>query len=217
MLVGGATTGIAGVIIRWNFFQPYVENGQWDEFLAGFAWMILLGFTMSVIAQAGFFAYLTLHQVGLNVFKTLTLWNWVQMLLIFIALLDIVLFRFIPEAETTKDWLFYIGLLVLLIFSSIATAIQKTKLTGKKHVLIPALFFMIVVTTLEWTIALMGRDKNIDTWVALILFPLLAVNAYQLLVLPKYNAQSEEDRKRLEERRKARKEMAMQQISKKNV
>ena len=56
MLVGGATTGIAGVIIRWNFFQPYVENGQWDEFLAGFAWMILLGFTMSVIAQAGFFA-----------------------------------------------------------------------------------------------------------------------------------------------------------------
>jgi len=63
---------------------------------------------------------------------------------------------------------------------------------------------MIVITSLEWIIALMGRQGNIDTYVALLLFPLLAVNAYQLLALPKYNEKSEEDRKKLEERRKAR-------------
>lgn len=64
---------------------------------------------------------------------------------------------------------------------------------------------MIVITSLEWIIALMGRQENIDTYVALLLFPLVAVNAYQLLALPKYNAKSDEDRKKLEERRKMRK------------
>lgn len=208
MLVGGLVNGVFSLFIRWEFFQPYVTNGQWGEFFAGFLWMVFLGFTMSVIAQAGFFAYLTLHQVGVNIFKTLTLWNWVQILLIAVTLFDIVFFRFAPSAETTQDWLFYIGLLVVLVFGSVATAIQKVKLTGKKHVLVSALFFMIVITTLEWTIALMGRDANIDEYVALLLFPLLAVNAYQLLVLPKYNEKSEIDRQKLEARRKARHEQA---------
>ena len=63
---------------------------------------------------------------------------------------------------------------------------------------------MIVVTTLEWLPVLMVRENNIDSWVTLLLFPLLAVNAYQLLKLPKYNEKSEVDRIRLEERRRAR-------------
>lgn len=208
MLIGGAVTAITSLFIRWSFFQPYISSGQWGEFFAAFAWMILLGFTMSVIAQAGFFAYLTLHQVGVNVFRTLTLWNWVQMLLIVVVIIDLLVFRFAPEAESAKDWIFYIFLLLVLVGSAIWTAFKKVKLTGKKHVLISAIFFMIVITTLEWIIALMGRDSNIDTYVALLLFPLIAVNAFQLLVLPKYNAKSDEDRKKLEERRKVRKEAA---------
>lgn len=205
MLIGGVVTGIAGIFVRWNFFQPYLAAGELGEFFAAFGWMILLGCTMSVIAQAGFFAYLTLHQVGVGIFKTLTLWNWVQMLLVVILLVDLVIFRFAPGAEGAKDWLFYMGLLVFLVFAAIATAIKKVQLTGKKHVLVPAIFFMIVITSLEWIIALMGRQGNIDTYVALLLFPLIAVNAYQLLLLPKYNSKSDADRKRLEERRKERK------------
>ena len=210
MVIGGGVTAIASLFIRWDFFQPYITNGQWGEFIAAFAWMIMLGFTMSVIAQAGFFAYLTIHQVGVNVFRTLTLWNWVQVLIIVIVIADLIIFRFAPDAKTMSDWLLYIGLLIVLLGGSAATAMQKVKMTGKKHVFIPALFFMIVITTLEWIIALMGRDSNINTYIALLLFPLLAVNAYQLLVLPKYNAKSEEDRKKLEERRKVRKEHAVQ-------
>lgn len=205
MLIGGAVTGIAGIFIRWNFFQPYLAAGEIGEFLAAFGWMILLGCTMSVIAQAGFFAYLTLHQVGVGIFKTLTLWNWVQMLLTVILLVDLIIFRFAPGAENAKDWLFYIGLLIVLIFAAIATSIKKVQLTGKKHVLVSSMFFMIVITSLEWIIALMGRQGNIDTYVALLLFPLIAVNAYQLLALPKYNAKSDEDRKKLEKRRNERK------------
>ena len=204
MLIGGGVNAIASLFIRWNFYKPFLTNGEIGEFLAAFVWMIFLGMTMSVIAQAGFFAYLTLHQVGVNLFKSLTLWNWVQVLIIVIVLVDIIMFRFVPGAQSTQDWLIYGGLLVVLVGSAIATAVKKVKMTNKPHILIPTMFFMIVVTSLEWIIALMGRTENIDTYVSLLLFPLLAVNAYQILMLPKYNMQSEIDRKKLEERRKAR-------------
>ncbi len=210
MLIGGGVTAVASLFIRWDFFQPYLAAGEFVEFIAALAWMGLLGFTMSVIAQAGFFAYLTLHQIGVGVFKTLTLWNWVQMLLIVVVLVDLVIFRFAPEAKDFGDWAFYIGLLLFLVGAAIATAIKKVQMTGKKHVLISSIFFMVVITSLEWIIALMGRQDNINVYVALLLFPLVAVNAYQLLMLPKYNEKSEQDRKKLEERRKARKQAAQQ-------
>lgn len=204
LVIGGGVNAIAALFIRWDFFIPYLKQGEFGEFLAAFVWMIVLGFTMSMIAQAGFFAYLTLHQVGVNLFRTLTLWNWVQVVLILVVLVDIVIFRFAPGAQNAGDWVIYIGLLLFLVGAAIATAVKKVKLTSKPHVLIPTIFFMIVVTTLEWIIALMGRQDNIDTYVALLLFPLVAVNAFQILMLPKYNAQSEADRKKLEQRRKAR-------------
>ena len=204
MIIGGAVNAVASLIIRWDFYQPFLKNGEIGEFLAAFIWMMILGMTMSMIAQAGFFAYLTLHQVGVNIFKSLTLWNWVQILLILIVLVDIVVFRFIPNGNSLNNWLIYIGLLVVLIAAAVFTAIKKVKLTKKPHVFIPTIFFMIVITSLEWIIALMGRQDNILTYVGLLLFPLVAVNAYQILMLPKYNEQSEIDRKNLEARRKAR-------------
>lgn len=206
MLIGGVVTAFAGLIIRWSFFSDYLANGEIGEFLAAFVWMIFLGFTMSVIAQAGYFAYLTIHQIGVNIFRSLTLWNWVQIVLILVILVDLIMFRFEPNAKTSSDWVLYIGLLIFLIVAAVLTAMKKVQLTGKKHVLIPSIFFMIVITTLEWIIALMGKDKNIDTYVTLLLFPLVVVNAYQLLILPKYNQKSDEDKRRLEERRRARKE-----------
>ncbi|MER1959429.1 MAG: KinB-signaling pathway activation protein [Solibacillus sp.] len=208
VVIGGLVNAVASLIIRWDFYQPYLANGEIVEFLAAIIWNFVLGATMSVMAQAGFFAYLTLHQVGVNIFRSLTLWNWVQVVLIIIVLVDIVVFRFAPGAETAGDWVIYGILLIVLVGAAIFTAIKKVKMTQKPHVLISTMFFMVVVTSLEWIIALMGRQDNIDVYVALLLFPLLAVNAFQILMLPKYNAQSESDRKKLEERRKARKEAA---------
>ncbi|MCH7323623.1 KinB-signaling pathway activation protein [Solibacillus sp. MA9] len=206
LLIGGLVNAVASLIIRWDFYQPYLTNGEITEFLAAVIWNIILGFTMSVMAQAGFFAYLTLHQVGVNIFRSLTLWNWVQVVLILVVLVDIIVFRFAPGAETAVDWIIYGTLLVVLVGAAILTAIKKVKMTQKPHVFISTMFFMIVVTSLEWIIALVGRQDNIDVYVALLLFPLVAVNAFQILMLPKYNSQSEADRKKLEERRKVRKE-----------
>ena len=128
MLIGGGVTAVAGLFIRWDFLQPYLAAGEFGEFIAAFVWMILLGFTMSVIAQAGFFAYLTIHQIGVGIFKTLTLWNWVQLLLILIVLVDLVIFRFAPDANSAGDWLFYIGLFLFLVGAAITTGIKKVQM-----------------------------------------------------------------------------------------
>lgn len=206
LMIGGLTTGVLGLLIRWeDAFAPYIASGEFGEFTAVFLWMVAVGFTMSVVSQMGFFAYLTVHQFGVNIFKSLRLWNWVQLLIIAIVIFDLVVFRFMPSAETTNQLMLYLGLLVFLLVTGLIVANLKAKWTNKQA-FISALFFMIVVTTLEWLPVLMVRENNIDSWVALLLFPLLAVNAYQLLKLPKYNAKSEVDRIRLEERRKARSE-----------
>ena len=205
--IGGLVTAVAGLIVRWEFFSGYIQSGEVWQFAGALLWMVFLGFTMSVIAQMGFFAYLTIHQFGVNIFKTLTLWNWVQLLIIIVVLFDLIFFRFRLTAEDTERSLLYLFLLATLVIVAGVTAYLKAQWT-KKHTLISALFFMVVVTTLEWLPALMVREGNIDTWVTILLFPLLAVNAYQILALPKYNRMSDEDIAKLEERRAARRKKA---------
>lgn len=208
LLIGGAVTGVLSLFIRWeDAFAPYVASGEYLEFAASFLWFVFLGMTMSVLSQMGFFAYLTVHQFGVNIFRTLTLWNWVQLLIIALVIFDLIKFRFMPLAETQSQLLLYLGLLTVLLVTGLVVAYFKAKWT-KKHAFISALFFMIVITTLEWLPVLMVDEKDVDRYVTLLLFPLLAVNAYQLLKLPKYNAKSDADRLKLEERRKARAEAA---------
>lgn len=203
MLIGGVITGVAGLIVRLDFYSNLLSNGEYIEFIAAFLWMIFLGFTMSVVAQMGFFAYLTIHQFGINMFRTLTLWNWVQVVIIAFVIFDLIYFRFMKgDAAFTGLYVFW---MIVLLGAAVVTAILKVKWT-KPHTLIPALFFMIVVTTLEWLPALMVKTGNIEEWSTILLFPLVAVNSFQLLALPKYNRQSEEDTKNLEARRAARKE-----------
>lgn len=205
LLIGGLVTGIFGLVIRWDdAFAPFFQRGEWGEFLAAFIWMVIVGFTMSVVSQMGFFAYLTVHQFGVGIFRTLRLWNWVQILIIAIVIFDLIFFRFVSYAETTGQQVLYMGLLVVLLVTALVVAYLKAKWT-KKSAFVSALFFMIVVTTLEWLPALMVRSENIDSWITLLLFPLLAVNAFQLLMLPKYNAKSDVDRERLAQRKIARK------------
>jgi len=207
--IGGGITGILGLFIRWDAFQPYIAAGEYGEFIAAFVWMIFLGFTMSVVAQAGFFSYLTVHQFGVNIFRSLTLWNWVQILISAFVVFDLIFFRFKPAADTPGQFIMYLFLLIILIAVAFVTAHFKAKWT-KKSAYISTLFFMIAITTLEWLPALMVQKGNIDSWVTLLLFPLLAVNAFQILMLPKYNAKSEEDRKKLLARREERKKLQAQ-------
>lgn len=205
VLIGGSITGVLGLFIRWDdvFAVPFA-NGEWGEIIAGFIWLIIIGITMSLISQMGFFAYLTVHQFGMNMFRTLTLWNWVQLLIIAFVIFDLIAFRFVPNAETTGQTVLYGSLLAILLGVAFVTAYFKAKWT-RKSAFISALFFMIAITTLEWLPALMVQAGNADSWVTLLLFPLMAVNAFQLLMLPKYNEKSLEVRQKRKEMRTEKK------------
>ncbi|WP_050182368.1 KinB-signaling pathway activation protein [Domibacillus robiginosus] len=180
LLIGGAVTGILGFILRWDEFSPLFANGEWREILSVLTWLIGVGFTFSVISQMGFFAYLTIHQFGLGLFRSY--WGFIQVALIAVVLFDLVYFRFqaFSSGETISS---YLLLAAILLMVGLVTAYSKAK--GKnRSVFTAALFFMVVVTTLEWLPVLQANEKS---WLYLMLFTLLPCNAFQLLMLPKYN------------------------------
>ena len=196
LLVGGVTTAVLGFIVRWSEFQSYFTEFQIIDILSTTIWLLFMGFLFSVISQMGFFAYLTVHRFGLGIFKSVSLWNAVQVVLILFVLFDLVYLRYENFAEQGESVLPYIGLAALLLIISLIVAWFKAKQTNREA-FIPALFVMIVVTAIEWVPVLRVNEKS---WLLLMMFALLACNAYQLLILHKLNAESANERRKLASR-----------------
>lgn len=186
LLLGGTATGIIGFIVRWDEFKPYFLNFQVIDIIMSLFWLVGVGLIFSLLSQMGFFAYLTVHRFGLGIFKSVKLWNSVQVILILFVLFDLVYLRFTAFAKTGESIIPYIALAILVLTSGLGVAYIKAKQTNKEA-FIPALFFMVVVTTLEWVPVLRVNEKS---WVYLMLIPLLICNAYQLLILHKLNEKS---------------------------
>jgi len=200
LLIGGITTGISGFIVRWDEFEPFFIDFNLVEILAILFWLLGVGFIFSLLSQAGFFAYLTVHRFGLGVFKSSKLWNAVQLILIAVVLFDLVYLRYEVFAEENESLLPYIGLALIVLIAGLIVAYLKSKQTNKMA-FIPALFFMIVVTVIEWVPVL---RVNEESWVYLMVFPLLICNAYQLLMLPKLNERSLKERENIQKAPKSK-------------
>jgi len=194
LLIGGIATGITGFIVRWSEFKPFFVDFNLVEILAILFWLFGVGFIFSLLSQAGFFAYLTLHRFGLGIFKSHKLWNAAQMVLIAVVLFDLVYLRYNAFAEENESLFPYIGLAVMVFVAALGIAYLKAKQTNRTA-FIPALFFMIVISVIEWLPVLMVNEKS---WVYLMAFPLLVCNAYQLLMLPKLNEKSQQERKNVQ-------------------
>ena len=197
LVVGAVTTAVVGFIVRWSEFQHLLSDFNILEFLSILVWLMGVGLIFSILSQMGFFAYLTVHRFGLGIFKSL--WNPVQVLLIAFVLFDLVYLRFATFAENGESIMSYLGLAVIVLVAGLIVAFMKVKQTNKEA-FIPALFFMIVVTVVEWVPVLRVNEHS---WLYLMLFPLLVCNAYQLLVLHKLNQKSLQERKVLEEKAKS--------------
>ncbi|MFD5853990.1 KinB-signaling pathway activation protein [Cytobacillus pseudoceanisediminis] len=191
LLVGGLTTGVVGFIVRWDEFAPIFTDFDFLEILSVFFWLIGVGLIFSIISQMGFFAYLTVHRFGLGIFKGL--WNPIQIVLILFALFDLVYFRYKAFAGGEDSMLPYIGVAAFLLIVALVVAAIKAKQTNQ-HAFIPAVFFMVVVTAIEWVPVL---RVNEESWLYLMLFPLLVCNTYQLLTLHKLNEDSQKQRSNL--------------------
>ncbi|MBS4179613.1 KinB-signaling pathway activation protein [Lederbergia citrea] len=189
LILGGIITGILGFFIRWSEFQPYFADMKIGAILSTFVWLVGVGFIFAVVSQVGFFAYLFIHQFGLGVFRSISLWNAVQLILIIIVLFDLVYFRFQAFAGKEESLLPYIGLAVFILAAGLIVAFFKARMTNRTT-FVSALFFMVVVTILEWLPVLRPNDES---WIYLMIFPLIACNAYQILMLPKYNRLSAQE------------------------
>ncbi|WP_042353562.1 KinB-signaling pathway activation protein [Bacillus rubiinfantis] len=190
LLVGGMTTVVFGLFFRWHELQPFFAEFNIIDIVSAIIWLFAMGFLFSLISQLGFFAYLTIHRFGLGIFKSASLWNAVQIVLIIFALFDLVYLRYTKFAKPGVSIWPYIGPAILLIIIGLAVAWFKSKETNREA-FIPAVFFMTVVTLVEWMPALQINSKN---WLYLMLLALLACNAYQLLILHRLNAKSEQER-----------------------
>ncbi|MEB9904822.1 KinB signaling pathway activation protein KbaA [Bacillus anthracis] len=179
LFLGGISTVIIGFVLEWDKYAKFFQNFDGREILAVSFWLMGVGFIFSVISQMGFFAYLTIHRFGLGMFRSSSLWNIVQLFFIAFVLFDFVYLRSVLIANgevSLGNNILVAG--VLFMFGAIVAYI-KSKETNKKA-FVPALFFMVVVTILEWVPALRINDTD---WLYLMVIPLLLCNAYQLLIL----------------------------------
>jgi KinB signaling pathway activation protein len=179
LFLGGISTVFIGFVLEWDKYAKFFQNFDGKEILAISFWLMGVGFIFSVISQMGFFAYLTIHRFGLGMFRSSSLWNTVQLFFIAFVLFDFVYLRSVLIANgevSLGNNILVAGM--LFVFGAIVAYI-KSKETNKKA-FVPALFFMVVVTILEWVPALRINDTD---WLYLMVIPLLLCNSYQLLVL----------------------------------
>ncbi|WP_411954479.1 KinB-signaling pathway activation protein [Alkalibacillus sp. S2W] len=176
LVIGAVTTVVTSFIVSTHVYAPFLDPFNAWELLGVILWYSGYGLVYSVIAQMGFFAYLTLHQFGKGFFGYF--WKHAQVILILFTLFELVYLRYHQDAGPEGLWPYFIAPVLLSVF---AYAIAKIK-ARETHprAFLPALFFMIVVTTIEWIPTLRTGDPE---WLVLMVVPLLACNTYQLLKL----------------------------------
>jgi KinB signaling pathway activation protein len=181
LIIGGITTGITGFAVRWSEYKRLFLEMNLGEIFAVLLWLIGVGFIFSIISQMGFFAYLTVHRFGLGIFRSVSLWNSVQLVLIAFVLFDLIYFRYQVFAQEGESIIGYVLIALFIFLFGLIVAYIKRSQTNKEA-FVPALFFMVVVTIIEWFPVLRINEED---WLYLMLFPLLVCNAYQLLILHK--------------------------------
>ncbi|WP_159887894.1 KinB-signaling pathway activation protein [Paenibacillus puerhi] len=141
---------------------------------------LLGGATISVLSQMGFFAYLIVRYIFIGMIPKKWVWDYLQMIAVVIVLFDLVYLRY-TGAEGTPAFLPYLVLPLAIILVGCLVAWLKVKWTNKSA-WIPTLFFMIAVTSLE-ALPSIRLDKAAST--VFMMVPLLACNAWQILILQK--------------------------------
>lgn len=175
LIIGSVSGTIVGLILDW----ARLTSDGFLNLLFGLIWLLGITAAFSLVSQMGFFAYLTIHRFGLGLFKTASLWNRIQVVIIGFVLFDLIYFRYISFAEEGESILGYALVALFLLLFGLVVAYIKAKQTNR-GAFVPALFVIVVVTTIEWVPALTANDPK---WLWLYFTPLLVTNTYQTLIL----------------------------------
>ncbi|WP_156291796.1 KinB-signaling pathway activation protein [Oceanobacillus salinisoli] len=184
-LIGGIAGLIISFFVQYEVYAANLSPFNFMELIGLIIFNIGLGLTFSVLSMTGFFAYLFINRYGVSLFRSF--WPVIQVVLIAFVLFDLVYFPYqATKGEVSIFW--YILTVLALLGYGWLVALKKAKET-KKNAFIPALFFMVVMTTVEWVPGLQVEGTDY-AW--LMIAPLLACNTYQLLALHRINNKSEE-------------------------
>ncbi|WP_340009835.1 KinB-signaling pathway activation protein [Paenibacillus sp. FSL K6-0276] len=174
LLIGAGGAVIAGLALQF-------VNGRIDFKSVGDFFLyplILLGYGMlvSVYSQLGFFAYLILNYMGNGVFPQ-KVWKYIQLVLSVLALLELIFLRTVVGGERNVMSDLILGIVILL--AAIIVSYFKVKSTNISA-LIPTLFFMTAISIVE----VIGVLRiGVDSATVFIVVPLIACNAFQILML----------------------------------
>jgi KinB signaling pathway activation protein len=140
--------------------------------------LILFGYGMlvSVYSQLGFFAYLILNYMGTGVFRR-KVWQYIQLVLAVLALLELIFLRTFVGGERNVVSDLILGIVILL--TAIIVSYFKVRSTNSSA-WIPTFFFMTAITIVE-TIGVLRI--GVDSATVFIVIPLIASNAFQILML----------------------------------
>lgn len=170
--------GLGGVLVAFIFDLAKLLEGSAGNFFVGTLMYMLYGMTISIVAQMGFFAYMTINYFAKTIFKSPSLWKSVQMFLVIFAFFDMIYLRYTALGEGGSIGPYFIEPMILLIIA-VVTAFGKSRLTNSTA-WIPTLFFMFVVTALEWIPAL--KQNDVHSTLSM-LVPLLFCNVWQVTQL----------------------------------
>lgn len=180
LILGGVSGLITSFFVKSSTYAGWLSPFDFINLLGVVVFFIGFGFISSLVSQTGFFAYLFINRFGLGLFRTF--WPTVQVLLIAFVVFDLIYFPY-TAAGNEYPVIMYIGMsLAILAFGWIIAKI-KAKQT-KPQAFIPALFLMVVMTTLEWV---PGLQTSGTEYAWLMIIPLLVCNTYQLLMLHRLN------------------------------
>ncbi|MCT8136487.1 KinB-signaling pathway activation protein [Anaerobacillus sp. CMMVII] len=178
LLIGATSGALVGFVLDWRTYFDGLMAGEVIDFILVIVWLFGIGAMWSLISQMGFFAYLTVHRFALGIVNA-KLWNMIQIVIIAFVLQGLAYFRFTSFADEGETIFGFILIPLLLLIYGLVVAYIKSKQTNL-GAFIPALFFMVVVTTLEWLPALRVNDPK---WLWVYFTPLLVANTWQLLIL----------------------------------
>jgi KinB signaling pathway activation protein len=174
LLIGAGGAVIAGLALQFvNGTIDFKSVG--DFFLYP---LILLGYGMlvSVYSQLGFFAYLILNYMGNGVFPQ-KVWKYIQLVLSVLALLELIFLRTVVGGERNVMSDLILGIFILL--TAIIVSYFKVRSTNISA-LIPTFFFMTAISIVE----VIGVLRiGVDSATVFIVVPLVACNAFQILML----------------------------------
>lgn len=189
LLLGMIITAVVSLITEYENVTRYLFQGQIGEFLAGLVWFLGYGLLIATVSQVAFFIYLFLHPLGMGIFGKV--WPYVQLLLVMYAIFDLFYLRFYRFGiESGQVWSF-IWIPILVIAGGFIVAGMKNRSARDTNIFIPALFYMVFMTSITLIPFLSVEDTS---WIYRSVFTLIICNAVQLLTLPGYIEASEKEK-----------------------